>query len=132
MKLELQISRIGWLVPTVILCDAATTLAGQPPTYWSRPHTAMEGNPFFAWFLTQGWMPFAALTVVYAAASFLLVTKTPARIGFLAFFAFVFGHFFGISSWMFLIFGWGISAPILFGVVLSLVIVTLGTATNTD
>ena len=56
---------------------------------------------------------------------FLLVSIIPRRLALVAIFAFILGHYFGASTW--LSYGWhfGITGPIIYGVVLGFVIVML-------
>jgi hypothetical protein len=114
--------RLRWLVPPVILFDTLMTLLGQPASYWQQPATAVEGNAFFGWFIVRGLTFFLVTSALYVIAAFLLSSYLPRRLATVAALAFILGHYFGASSWLAFSFGFGVSAAVLYGTLLAVVL----------
>lgn len=121
-----EVTRLRWITVILIAVDVALTLAGQPSGFWNGTGTIKEANPVFAWFLAKGLFPFLAVMTGYAAVLFWLVSVLPRRTGLVVLLSFVFGHYFGASSWLMYHFKLGVLAPILYGILLSVCLVALG------
>ena len=115
-----------WVVVPVIAIDLVCTLVGQPSSYWKSPTSGIEANPFFAWFLYRGQGFFIFWSVCYIAVVVLLTWILPRRLATVALLSFILGHFFGASTWMLFRFGLGISAPVIYGIAIASVLVSLG------
>jgi hypothetical protein len=120
------VKRMRWLMLAAILVDSALTLMGQPGSYWLRPETANEANPFFRVFLARGWLDYIVFDIFYIAGAFLLVSALSRMPALISILAFVFGHFYGASTWLFYRWRLGAEAPWMYAVLLSAVIVWLG------
>jgi hypothetical protein len=120
------IKRLRWLMIAAILLDGTNTLIGQPGSYWHHPETVHEGNQFFRWFLMQGWWGYVLIEAFYGAGMLLLVSILPQTGALTCIFAVILGHFAGASNWFFYEWRMGMQAPVIYGVVLSAVIVGLG------
>ena len=130
MSTTLEIARLRWIAVILIAVDVTLTLIGQPGGFWNSSGAFKEANPFFAWFLAKGPAPFLALIVCYTAAVIWLVSVLPRRLGLITLMSFVFGHYFGASSWLMYHFRLGVLAPILYGVFLSICLIALGKEKN--
>jgi len=119
------IKRLRWLMIGVMLFDPVVTLLGQPASYWARPETVYEGNPFWRSFMMRGWLSYVLVDLTYCLGAFWLVSSVPKFYAVVGIFAFMFGHFIGASNWLFYVWRLGIEAPIIYGVVLSSIIVFL-------
>lgn len=118
--------RLRWIMLAVIVFDISMTFLGQPPSYWTQPATVDEGNRLFHLVMSQGWLFTLLVDAVYLAGSFALVSFLPWRAGLALLLALVFGHFFGGSTWLFFRFKLGAQAFILYGALLSVLIVAVG------
>ena len=119
------VSRLRWLMSAAILLDFFVTLLGQPHTYWRHPGTVNEADPLFAFFLLRGWIAGVLFYLVYLVSTYLLVSIDSRNTALVCIFAMVFGHFSGASSWLFFRWRLGMQAPVLYGALLSTVIVLL-------
>jgi hypothetical protein len=121
-----SVKKLRWVMVGVTIFDKILTLLGQPGTYWHHPGTANEGNAFFRFFMTKGFSTYLVFELFYILAIFLLVSIIPRRLALVSIFAFIFGHYFGASTW--LVFRWhiGITGPIIYGIILGVVFVGLG------
>lgn len=119
----LELRRLRWVVSAPLVIDFAFTLIGQPGSYWAHPETVHEANALSRYFLEQGWTAFVLYDVVYVSMVFLLVSKLPETTAAICGFSFMFGGFAGASNWLFYEWRMGMIAPVLFGVVLSTVLV---------
>jgi hypothetical protein len=119
------IRRLRWLMSAAILFDFIATLLGQPHTYWLHPETVNEADPLFSFFLLHGWIAGVLFYLVFLAATFLFVSVASRTTALICIFALFFGHFNGASSWLFFRWRLGMQAPVLYGVLLSTLIVLL-------
>jgi len=128
------VKRLRWVVIGAILFSIANTLAGQPPSFWHAPETAVrfdglsihsQTNPMFDFFLGLGWQAYLGATLLYLAAVFLLVSLLPRRAALAAAFSFIFGHYFGASSWLGHRWHFGVEGAVLYAIVLSTVVALL-------
>lgn len=118
--------RLRWIMLAAIVFDISMTFLGQPPSYWTQPTTVDEGNRLFHLVMSQGWGFTLLVDAVYLAGSFVLVSFLPWRAGLMLLLALVFGHFFGGSTWLIFRFKLGAQAFILYGALLSALMVTVG------
>ncbi len=118
-----MIRRLRWVMLFVVLADIIITLSGQPRSYWTDPSTVREDNALFHFIMSKGYGVSLAVDVFYVGGCFFLVSKLPCRFGAVLLFSLVFGHFFGGASWLAFRYQWGVQAIILYGIVLSLLIV---------
>lgn len=119
------VERLRWLMSGAILFDFIVTLVGQPPTYWLHPETVNEADPLFGFFLLRGWLAGVLFYLVYQVGTFLLASFASRTTAQIWIFALLFGHFCGASSWLFFRWRLGMQAPVLYGVLLSTLIVLL-------
>ena len=108
-----------------MVLDFAMTLLGQPGSFWQHPETMRESNQLVRLFLGQGWTGYFLFDLVDISGAFLLVSILPRTFALICFFAFTLGGFIGASNWFFYTWRMGMEAPVIYGVVLSAVIVWL-------
>ena len=120
------VRRLRWLMVGVILSDTISTLLGQPASYWRHPGTAEEHNQFIRLFITQGYLPFVAWSLLYIVGAFIAVSILPRRLALMTLFSFLLGHYFGASSWWVYQRGYGVEVAIVYGIVLAVVLVLCG------
>jgi hypothetical protein len=119
------IQRLRWVMTGAIIFDWINTFLGQPHSYWHRPETVNESNGLSYFFLSRGYMSFCIYEVAYIAVIFLLVSILPRMPALVCVFAFIFGHFAGASNWFYFRWEIGMAAPVIYGVMLSAIIVSL-------
>jgi len=119
------IKRLRWLMAAVILLDAFNTLLGQPASYWHHPEMVHEGNQFSRFFLMRGWYAYCAIELIYCSVMFWLVSVFPKRLPLIFIFYFIFIHFIGASNWFFYEWRMGMETPVIYGIILSVLIVLL-------
>jgi hypothetical protein len=111
---------VRWLVIPVIAVDTACTLLGQPASYWKQPFSCNEGNPFFEWFLQRGCSFFLITSAFYILLAFLLSSYLPQKLAKVVLLSYILGHFFGASTWLCDYFKFGMSGPILYGILIAI------------
>lgn len=94
------IRRIRWVMIGMILFDIAVTYAGQPSSYWKDPSTVQEGNRLWHSVMTKGPGPAVAGNIAYLVLAYALASLPTWRLAGLFTAAFMFGHFFGASTWI--------------------------------
>jgi len=119
------VRRLRWVMIGSILFDLGITLAGQPSSYFHDPHTVNELNGFFSYFYIHGLSAFILTILIYPTLVFCLVSVLPRRLALVTAFAFTLGHYFGASTWLVYHWQFGINAPIIYGVILSVLFVHL-------
>jgi hypothetical protein len=119
------IRRLRWVMIGVMLFDPFLTLLGQPASYWANPGTVHEGNPFWRWFMMWGWMDYVLMDLLYCLGAFWLASTVPRFFAVVIIFAFTFAHFIGASNWFFYVWRLGMEVPVVYGIVLSSIIVFL-------
>jgi hypothetical protein len=117
------IRRLRWVMIGVMLIDPIVTLIGEPNSYWLHPQTAHEGNQLWRWFMMRGWSAYVLSDLVYCLGAFWLVSKLPRLLATLTIFAFTLGHFLGASNWFFYDWRLGVATPVLYGILLSGILV---------
>src|SRR5581483_9641285 len=120
---DTSVNRLRWVMVGAMLFDKLNTLLGQPDAYWQHPTVTNEGDPFFRFFLSRGLPVFLLFSLIYISVIFLLVSVVPRRLGLVIAFAFILGHFLGASTWLAYRWHFGVAGPILYGIILSVVIV---------
>jgi len=106
-----------------MIFDKLNTLLGQPGAYWHHPEAANEGNAFFHLFLSRGLPTYLIFSLVYISVILLLVSIIPRRLALVSIFAFILGHYFGASTWLSYHWHFGVTGPIIYGIVLGVVFV---------
>jgi hypothetical protein len=119
------VKRLRWVMAGATLLDFINTLIGQPGSYWLHPETVHEANAASRFFLAHGWTAFAAYDLFYIGGLFLLVSVLLTTAALICIFAFTLGAFAGGSNWFFYEWRLGMQAPVIYGVVLSGMIVAL-------
>jgi len=119
------IRRLRWVMFCVMLIDPLVTLIGEPGSYWAHPETVHEGNSFWRWFMMQGWWAYVLMDLAYCLGAFWLVSTLPRLYAVTVLFAFTFGHFIGASNWFFYDWRLGMQVPVIYGIVISSIIVFL-------
>jgi hypothetical protein len=122
----LLVRRLRWIMMLVILFDIAITFLGQPASYWSDPASVIESNDLFRLILAQGWRVTIGFNLVYLIGTFVLVSILPWRLGLILLFSFLLGHYFGGCTWLFFRYRLGAQSFVIYGVILSILIVTMG------
>jgi hypothetical protein len=119
------IGRLRWVMLGVMLMDPLLTLIGEPGSYWAHPKTVHEGNAFWRGVMMQGWWVYVLMDLAYCWVAFWLASNLPRFYAVMVLFAFTFGHFIGVSNWFFYEWRMGMQVPVIYGIVLSSVIVFL-------
>lgn len=117
--------RLRWLMVAVMLMDPLLTLVGQPGSYWLRPETVHEGNPFWRWVMQHGWWAYVLADAVYCGGALLLASRLPRFFAWVCLLGFTFGHFVGGSCWFFYEWRLGMEAPVIYGTLISALMVWL-------
>ena len=115
-----------------ILFDKINTLLGQPSSYWQHPETADEINRSWHYSLNRGLPFYITDSVMIVLLLFLIVSTIPRRIALVVAFTVIFSHFFGASFWLCYHWHFGVAGPLIYGMVLSLILVlfVFGTPSN--
>jgi hypothetical protein len=133
-----MIRRLRWAIVLVFVVDFVVTSLGQPSAYWHHPELVHEGNDMLRWFMLKGWIVYVLMDVFYCLGLFLLATILPRFSALMVIFGYTFGYFDGASSWLFYEWRLGMAAPVVYGAVLSAIIVFASfgyiqeTGTNAD
>jgi hypothetical protein len=130
-NIDPAIKRLRWMMVVMILSDLTVTLIGQPSSYWHHPEMMHEANSVSRLFLGYGWWAYFLFDLVYAFGVFQLVSRLPRAIASVSVFAFILGHFNGVSCWFFYQWRMGMEMPVTFGTVLSVAIVLLAFSRRT-
>ncbi len=117
--------RLCWVMALTITIDGVFTLMGQPASYWQNRATVHEANPMSKFFLEKGWWAFAAYILAQIAGPWLLLVRLPPVTGWALAFGVAIGGFCGGSNWLFYEWRLGLQAPVVYGMLLSIVIVWL-------
>lgn len=117
--------RLRWVMLAAIILDYAVTLFGQPASYWLHPETVIEGDQMFRVFMLRGWKASVLFELFYLAVAFLLVSVLNATPALICLFAYLFGHYYGASTWLFFPWRLGMEAPVVYGILLSAIIVLM-------
>jgi hypothetical protein len=119
------VRRLRWVMLFAILVNLGLALVGQPSSYWQHPGTADERNHLFHYFMVRGLPIFACFELAYLVVA-LLVASLPCKRGALIFiFSYIFGHYCGACSWLSHDLNLGTAGIVVYGFVLSLLIVPL-------
>ena len=124
------IKRLFWVMIGAMVCDTINTLLGQPASYWLHPETVHEANQVSRYFLAQGWYAFVFRDLFYFFGIFWLVLILPRRWALMCIFYFMLTGFVGASNWLFYEWRMGMETPVIFGFILSVMIVLLGFPTS--
>ncbi len=119
------IKRLRWVMLGPMLLDMINTLVGQPASYWLHPETVHEANEISRFFLIRGWYAYVFWDIFYFSGIFLLVSILPRRLALICIFIFILIHFVGTSNWLFYEWRMGMETPVIFGIILSVIIVML-------
>jgi hypothetical protein len=119
------VKRLRWVMFGVILFDNINTLFGQPSSYWQHPETVQEGNHLTHFFISRGYMCFCLYELAYMAATFLLVSIVPRQLALVVIFAFIFGHYYGASTWLAHRWHLGTQGTVIYGIILAASVVRL-------
>lgn len=122
---RLVLMRLRWIAVAALLMDFTNTLIGQPHSYWQNPAAVYEGNALSRYFLLHGWWAFCMYDMAYCVVILWLAASLPRNGAFMSTFAFLLGGYAGASNWFFYVWRMGIAAPILYGTVLSAIMVAL-------
>jgi hypothetical protein len=117
--------RLCCLMALATAIDGIFTLIGQPPSYWQSTATVHEANPMSKYFLEKGWLAYAAYILVQIAVPWLLAMRASRLTGWAIALTFTLGGLFGGSNWLFYEWRLGLQAPLVYGMLLSILIVQL-------
>jgi hypothetical protein len=126
------IKKLRWVMLGPMLFDMINTLAGQPASYWLHTDTVHETNEISRFFLIRGWYAYVSWDIFYFLGIFWLVSILPRRLALICIFMFIFIHFVGTSNWFFYEWRMGMETPVIFGIILSVIIVMLAFPTSKD
>lgn len=118
-----SVKRLRWVMVSAMVFDKLNTLLGQPSAYWQHPTVTDEGNAFFGFFLSRGLPVYLIFSLVYVVAVFLLVSVVRRKISLMILFSFILCHFLGASTWLAYRWHLGVAGPIVYGIILSVLIV---------
>jgi hypothetical protein len=127
---DAAINTLRWPMLGTMILDYAVTLAGQPASFWHRPETMREGNQLARVFLAYGWPGYIVYALLLVAGTFLLLRVLPKIGAMICVLATTLGAFGGASNWSFYDWRMGIWAPVAYGIVVSVAIVSLAFANN--
>ena len=120
-----SINGLRWLMVSTMSLDMVTTLLGQPSTYWHHYETVHEANSFSRFLLIHGWYTYASVDLIYFLIIFWLASTLPRLWALVCIFFFLFVSYIGASNWFFYQWRMGMEIPVLYGVLLSIIIVLL-------
>ena len=128
------LKRLYWVMLIPMLCDMIFTLLGQPAGYLLHPEIAHEANPVSRFFLTHGWYAFIFMFLMFFSGIYWLVSILPQRFAFMVVFYFMLVNYVGACCWYFYEWRMGMVTPVIFGILLSAIIVLLAfpTSKNTN
>jgi hypothetical protein len=118
-----RMKRLRWVMLAVILFDNLNTLFGQPATYWLHPETVQEGNRLTHIFISKGWAWFVGYEIIYMSVAYLLACIPSSRIALTIMLSFIFGHYYGASTWLAHRWGLGTEGTVVYAIALSFVLV---------
>jgi hypothetical protein len=119
------VRRLRWLMIAVMFFDMINTLLFQPKAYWRHPEQALEYNKLFLIFLRRGLAVYLPLSLVYASVVFGLVSVLSKRLALCVITSFILGHYYGACTWLDGYWRFGITGPVIYGIVLGVVFVLL-------
>jgi hypothetical protein len=119
------IKRLLWVMAGVILLDMINTLLGQPAGYWLHPETLVESNGIARFFMIRGWYAYLFMNLIYIAGAFWLASILPRMGALICVFCFILTGFIGASNWFFYRWRMGMEVPVIYGIVLSAILVLL-------
>ena len=125
------VKRLRWVMVCTNLFDQINTLLGQPNTYWQHPETANEANHIVHYFISRGWSVYVLYSLVYIAATFLLVSIIPRRLALMGILSLILVHYYGASTWLFHRWHFGTHGPDTYGWTLGIIIVLLACPAST-
>ena len=114
-----RLKRLRWVMLAVILFDNLNTLFGQPAVYWLHPETVQEGNRLTHIFISRGWAWFVGYELVYMAVAYLLACIPSRRVAVTIMLSFIFGHYYGASTWLAHRWHFGTQGTVIYAIVLS-------------
>jgi len=112
-----------WLLALTTTVDGTFTLIGQPASYWRNPLMVHEANPLAKFFLETGWWAYAAYIAALIAIPSLLSMRVSRSTGWMIVLGATLGGLFGGSNWLFYEWRLGLQSPLLYGTILSFMIV---------
>lgn len=118
-------NKLRWLLVAVIIFDFGITIFGQPASYWHNPHTAVEGDAVFRWFMVRGAVCYFAFILSYVVAVSALVTILPKQAAIITGLVFLLSHYFAASTWLSYHFKLGLGGPIIYALVLSIALISI-------
>jgi hypothetical protein len=122
---DTTVKRLRWVMVGTILFDKFNTILGQPSTYWQHPEAADEINRSWHYSLNRG-LPFYLIDSLVVILLLLLVVSTiPRKMALIVMFTAVFNHFFGASFWLCYRWHFGVAGPLVYGIILSVLLVML-------
>jgi hypothetical protein len=117
------VRRLRWIIVVVFLVDFVLTSLGQPSAYWRHPEMVHEANSMLRWFMLRGWVAYVLMDLIYCLGLFLLASFLPRFSAMVLIFGYAFGYFDGAANWLFYERRLGMEAPVIYGTVLSAIIV---------
>lgn len=117
------LKRLLWVMAGVILLDMFNTLLGQPTSYWLHPETLNESNMIARFFMTRGWYAYLFMNLIYISVAFLLGWMLSRTGALICVFCYILVGFIGGSNWFFFHWRMGMEAPVIYGILLSVMIV---------
>jgi hypothetical protein len=119
------VKRLRWVVIGTLILDIANTLLGQPAGYWHNHEIVYEANEVSRFFLVRGWYAYLLMGLAYSLGIFWLESVLPRKGALICIFYFILVFYIGASNWFFYQWRMGIESPVIYGMMLSVVIVWL-------
>ncbi len=85
----------------------------------------MKALHFFGLFIRHNWEAYLLLDVFYLSAFLFVVSVIPRKTALIVAFSFILGHYYGASTWLSQRWHFTTSGPIVYGIVLSIIIVRI-------
>lgn len=122
---DTTVKRLRWVMIGTILFDKLNTILGQPSSYWQHPETVDEMNRSWHYSLNRG-LPFYIFdSFAIVLLLFLIVSTIPRKLSLIVIFTVVLNHFFGTSFWLCYHWHFGVGGPLIYGIILSVILVVL-------
>ena len=127
-----RLRRLRWVMVGTVLFDHLSTILGQPASYWQNPETAQEMNRGAHYFLARGLSAYLLFTLITVGFLFCLVSVLPRTMGLIIAFMVILIRYRAASSWLCYQTDLGLNGPLIYGIILSVLVVLLVFPTNSE
>lgn len=119
------VKRLRWVMLSTMLFDMINTIFGQPGSYWHQSGNVDESFALSRFFLMRGLPALLLYDAVSFSALFFAVSILPRKAGLIAVWSLILAYYFGASTWLFNRWHCGPIGPLVYGSILSTVLVSL-------